>query len=173
MKKTILVSALALAFLVPALASAQMMGNWGYTGTTSTSTDYGALGDRWMQSMMGSNYDQYAQNMRQIGGDSFFNQMREVMGRTWAQNNGNSAVPVAGYGTSTNCGREVFGSWFMGPQNPMWGEGHVSGWIWFFGIIAAIFGIFCLAIPIAVLVLIVVFIVKLIKSLKHDKSKKE
>ncbi len=161
---------------LPMLVSAQMMGNWGYVGTTATSTDYGAIGDQWMQSMMGPNYEQYVQNMRQIGGDSFFNQMRDVMGRAWSKDQGNWEMPMMGYygyGTSTSWNKGDFGNWFISAQNPMWRDGHLSGWIWFFGIIAAIFGIFCLAIPIAILVLIVVFTVKLIKSLKHEKGKKE
>ena len=176
MRKIIFVCALLLSFMIPVLASAQMMGNWNYSSTTSTSTDYGALGDQWMQNMMGPNYEQYVQNMRQIGGDSFFNEMREVMGKAWSQNNGYWTMPMMGYygyGTSTGWERDGFGRWFVSAQNPMWRDGHLSGWIWFFGIIAALFGIFALAIPLAVLVLIIVFTVKLIKSLKREKNKKE
>ena len=89
------------------------------------------------------------------------------MGRAWVQN----------YGTSTS--HEAFGSWFMSQENPMWREGHISGWIWFFGILAAIFGIVGLAIPIAILVLLIVLIIKLIRSFKfghhheHHEHEKE
>lgn len=171
MKRLFIVGGLIVALALPMIVSAQMVGSLS-SPTDTASADYGLLGQQWMQYMMGQNYEQYSQQMRQVGGDNFFKEMQEFMGKSLSQNKGYLTMPMMsfyGYGTSTS-ERGDWGNWFFSANNPMWNwGGHVSGWMWLFGIVLAAFAILAMVIPIAILVLIIVFVVKLIRSLKPKK----
>lgn len=153
MKKIIFVL-IGLVIAIPLLVSAQT--------SSSSSVDYGSLGSNWMQNMMGSRYSDFQNDMVKIMGSDNFQKMQEIMGQYYNQRLQDNGYEPSDYGHG--------GFWnMMGGTGMMgnWNGGYSNGWSFLGGfgaVLMAILAFVLFLIPIGVLALIILLIVKLVKS---------
>ncbi|OGM89167.1 hypothetical protein A2108_01685 [Candidatus Wolfebacteria bacterium GWA1_42_9] len=125
-------------------------------------SDYQSAGQEWMQKMMGDNYDSYKQEVTEMMGEDFFQKMQELMGKSYQSGKGymNMMMPMmSGFTSAYN--QNALKGW--GGMMSGWGG---SFWGWIAGFLMILLGIALVGIPLGVFVLLVLLIVKLVKSLK-------
>jgi hypothetical protein len=120
-------------------------------GIASAETDYRALGEKWMDQMMGDRHEAADKLLEEQMGGQFVDQMHEAMGRMVSSGRGYTMMPMM--------------MSMMNNQPAMpggWSPSLAGGWFWLTGLLALLFWA-------GLLVLIFLAIVKLWQSIKKSK----